>query len=129
MDNNKLVAGGLIAIGAYFLAKQTGLITTEKTYIVPGVGPVRESQLPAYGFVNVQGLWISQAVMQTVYQQQGSPGGSGWLNWLINNGESAYNTIADLVSQFGGLLGNNNYELEGGFILGDPDGPDPFDIG
>jgi hypothetical protein len=70
MDNNNTL--GYLALGAaavYFFMPQQN--ETENMFLVPGVGNVPESELPALGYVKYNGQWFSRADIMAAAQANG----------------------------------------------------------
>lgn len=95
MDNNNLIIGAIIGLGIVTLMKTGG---GEKTFFIPGIGNVPQSQLPNYGYVLFNGLWYHQTQIDAVMAQAGvSPGTT------VSPGSSTWNTIASILGTLIGL--------------------------
>jgi len=89
MDNKTLLIGAVL-FGAFYLTSSGG--SSEKRYMVPGTGYVPESQLPSYGYVNVNGKWYSQAQVDAAAAQAGVSAGQ------VTTGSTAWNAIAAILA-------------------------------
>ena len=97
-----LLGGGLIGI-YFFLTK-----TTEPMYYVPNVGDVLESELPNYGYTNVNGKWFTQEQINYATTQAGVPAGQP-----VDNSMEVWMTIVGVLDTVLPLIanatsGNNN---------------------
>lgn len=64
----------------------------QRCFVVPGIGPIPENQLPSYGYVKYQGYWVRQDQLQQVLNRnQGAPWGQ-ILTILLN-------TVGQIVEQ------------------------------
>jgi hypothetical protein len=91
MENKNLVLLGAGLVMAYVFFSNAG--ENEKMFYVDGLGYIKESELPSYGYQMVNGQWYSAQQIAQASNQAGVPAGT-----TIDPTMATWNTIVSILN-------------------------------
>jgi len=93
MDNKNLMMLGAGLVVAYVFLMKKNDSGGEREFYVDGVGYVKESQLPNYGYQQVNGQWYSASQIASASAQAGVPAGT-----TVDPTMATWNTIVQILN-------------------------------